>query len=377
MNRSADPRTRGAARGSVVAVAAAVALIVLALVLYQGGAGPSGTADASPVRTLPTLPTLGPRTSPVPQTVATEPPGPTTDPLSVAACKVDQLAMAAGGWSGATGSMAGGVTLVNVSSETCRVSGRPSLELEDKSGHAIAEGVAATADQPVAIVPGGVANVIAVWSNWCGDPPARPLSVTLSVAGTKGTLRATVVDWNAIGGEEFTSLPRCDQEGAGSSIGAPVPFRAAERPAPATDDAACAANDLAAFLGIWGAAAGTSYASVVLFNQGGVGCLIDASPPLELRDANGRLLVRGERWPDAGPLDLPAGLAASTYVGFADWCLRPPKLPFAWNLRIGGELLPIALTSKRSVIGIPACQSAPASATPDLFYNGPFALPEQ
>ena len=115
---------------------------------------------------------------------------------------------------------------------------------------------------------------------------------------------------------------------------------------------------------------------MVLFNQGGVGCLVDGSPPLELRDAAGEVVARGERSKDAPAVDLPAGLAASTFIGFADWCLRPPKLPFAWDLRIGGERLPIALTSKRSVIGVPACQSDPASTSPDLFFSDPFALPD-
>ena len=376
MDRGSHVRASGAARGSVVAVVAAVAFIVLAFVLYQGGAGPSGSAIGSPGPTLRGLPTLEAHPTAVPPTVPTDSPASTTDPLSVAVCGIDQLALAAGGWSGATGSMAGGATLLNVSSETCRVSGKPSLELLDRAGKVIAEGQPASAEQPVAILPGGVATVIAVWSNWCTDPPARPLTLTLSLAETKGTLRAAVVDWNAIGGEESSSLPRCDAEGAGSSIAAPTPFAAPERPEPESDDAACAAEDLAAFLGSWGAAAGTSYASVVLFNQGGVGCLVDGSPPLELRDAAGEVVARGERSKDAPAVDLPAGLAASTFIGFADWCLRPPKLPFAWELRIGGERLPIALTSKRSVIGVPACQSDPASTSPDLFFSDPFALPD-
>ena len=114
-----------------------------------------------------------------------------------------------------------------------------------------------------------------------------------------------------------------------------------------------------------------------MFNQAGVACVLDGSPPLELRDANGKLLATGEAWPDAAPVDLTAGQAASTFIGFADWCLPAPKLPFQFDVRIGGERVAVRTTSSHSVIGTPACESHPRSSRPDLFYSGPFALPER
>jgi hypothetical protein len=359
----------------MVAIVAAVALLVLAFVLYQGGAGPSGTADASAAPTLPILPTPDPRTSQVPQTLPTEPPGPTTDPLSVAVCKIDQLALVAGGWSGATGSMGGSATVLNVSPETCRVSGKPSLELRDKAGKVIATGQKAAAGAPVALLPGGVAGVIAVWGNWCADLPARPLSLRVSLAETKGTLRARVVDWNAIGGEESSSVPRCDSEGAGSTIDAPGPFAVPEPPEPVADLPACAAEDLAAFLGSWGAAAGTDYSLAAVFNQGAESCMLNGSPELQLLDAHGSLLATGDRWPDAEVIELPAGWAAVTYIGFADWCQPPPKLPLQFDLRIGGDRMALAPTSELSAIAVPSCFSEPGNKAPTLIYTGPFALP--
>lgn len=370
----APQRTSGAARASVIAVVAAVALFVAAIALYQSGAGPAATASPPPA-----LPTLAPRPSVPNVPPPTDLPGPTIDPGSVGACRLDQLALVAGGWSGATGSMAGGTTLINASSEACRISGTPSLQLEDKAGKVIAKASRpASEGASVVLVPGDAAGVIAVWDNWCADPPSRPLALRLTLAKVEGSLRARVLDWNGgVGGSELSSLPRCDAEDAPSTIGVPEPFAAMGPPEPGTDDAPCAAEDLVAFLGGWGAAAGTSYASIVVFNMAGVGCILDGSPPLELRNGNGALLARGAPWSEKESVDLAAGWAARTEVGFADWCAPPPRLPLAFNLRIGGARLAVAPTSRHAVIDTPACQSDPPSAEPDLFYTGPFALPDR
>jgi hypothetical protein len=357
-------------RGSVVAIAAAAALGIAAVFLYQAGGGPQASfAPSVAVHATAETP------SQVPSPTASSPAEPTIAPTAVGPCAVRQLALVAGGWGGATGSMAGGATVLNVSSEPCRVTGTPRLELRDGDGRAIAGGRPASGDESAVLVPGGGAGVTMVWRNWCGAAPATPLSVRLTLVGG-GALTARVIDWSGgIGGAEADSLPRCDTEGSPSTIAAPGAFAVPDLPEPAGDELPCVSTDLAAFLGSWGAAAGTSYASAAVFNQAGEGCLLEGSPPLELRDADGRIVARGEPWPAAGNLVLPAGWAAQTFIGFADWCAAKPKLPLAFALRVGGARLPLVPTSTSSEIGVPACESDPPSSDPDLSYTGPFALP--
>ena len=222
-------------------------------------------------------------------------PEPTIDPMSVASCTADDLAMSAGGWGGATGSMAGGAALVNVSVEPCRIGGKPVVELFSKKGAAIAESsrAEAVAGPTVVLESGGVADVITVWMNWCGDPPVRPLFLRLSLPDGGGSLESEVREWD----RGTTSLPRCDLANAPSTIGVPEPFSAPEPSSGDAEPAACTAGVLTAYLGGWGAAAGTSYANVVVLNVGGLDCLLATSPVLELRDAGGKMLATGERCP--------------------------------------------------------------------------------
>lgn len=329
----------------------------------SGTATAAGSAVTSPVAVLPTR---------VPPTNETSPaPEPTIDPKPLVACAPDNLAMMAGGWGGATGSMGGGATLINVSNEACRIEGWPGLELLAHDGTVIASGVPAAPGEPVAVAPGGAAGVIAVWMNWCGDPPARPLTMRLSLADGAGTFSAEVRSWEGGG----TSVPRCDAPGSPSTIGAPEPFTSAEGDIGSGPAAPCAADKLDAFLGSWGAAAGTSYAPVVILNHSTVACTISTRPRLDLLDASGTLLRTGEMWFDIDTtVDLSAGSTAISYVGFANWCIARPALPLQFALRIDSLLVPIAPTSEFSEIPLPYCNSVGETPPPGLFWSGPFVL---
>ena len=269
--------------------------------------------------------------------------------------------------------MGGGAGLINMSIEPCSIEGWPAVDLL-ANDTVIATGTPTRPGSVVVLPPGGVAGVITVWSNWCRDAHPPDLVLRLSVIGWDRGLVAPVVDWPGSGG----SVPRCDTPTAPSTIGVPEPWATSQRPEGGYVPEACTTAGLSAYLGSWGAAAETSYANVVVFNRSGVDCLLAASPPLELRDANGRLSLSAERWadPDSTFL-LPAGWAAISTIGFANWCVAPPKLPFRFDLRIGAERLAIAPTSARSEIGVPTCNSAPATPPPLLGYTGPFVLPGQ
>jgi hypothetical protein len=300
---------------------------------------------------------------------------PTPDPMSLPECTADELALAAGGWGGATGSLAGGAVVINVSPNPCRVGGKPALALFAKKGDAIARSVAAESGMgadAVVLPPGGVAGVIIVWSNWCGDPPTLPLFLRLTLHDGRGELSATI---RAMGPGLLDAVPRCDAPGGVSTIGVPLPFSAPEPSMGGYQPQACAADELAAYSGDWGPALGTFYTTLVVLNVGGFDCLLETAPALELRDANGGLLpvAQSESPPvSASTLMLPSGWAAVTRLAFADWCSTPPALPLQLDLVIGSSRVKV---ESRADVPVPACMSAPQSPPPTFAYDVPLAVP--
>jgi len=174
-----------ASAAAAVGTVALVSLVLVALVLGPL-AGPSPSPSPAPPSASPSpqpSPERSPQATPnlgvIPwidaTPVASPTPAPTVDPRSMPPCTAHDLVLVAGGWSGATGSEAGGATVINLSGTPCTVSGRPGVDLLDARGRVIAPGVdkPATGSDLVVLQPGGVAGVITVWQNWCGDPPRR------------------------------------------------------------------------------------------------------------------------------------------------------------------------------------------------------------
>jgi hypothetical protein len=317
--------------------------------------------------------------SPSPAPNATIESTPTPVPLSVAPCSPDDVAVFAGGWGGATGSMAGGASLINVSVEPCSIVGKPAVDLLASDGTLIAKGTPASPGPVGVLVPGGLAGVITVWSNWCGETHPRDLVLRLSLLDWDRGLLAPVVIWRqpgVVGGPGPDSVPRCDTPTAPSAIGVPEPWALPGPFEPNVVAEPCAAEALAGFLGPWGAGLGNLYANAAVLNIGGVDCLLPASPLLELRDGSGKLLVTGEPWADAeSPLVLPAGWSAIARIAFANWCVASPALPLRFDLIVGGERLPIAPASERAVVAPPSCNSGLETPPPLLGYDAPFTVP--
>jgi hypothetical protein len=368
-------------RPAVAALATLLGVAVLvALVLAVAGPlaittdRPSASASATPHGTA----EESARTGVIPWIDATPAPPPTPeptpDPRTFPACTANELVLTAAGWGGATGSMAGGASVVNLSSNPCTVAGKPGVELIDKGGTVIATGhgpETGPASPLVVLQAGGVAGVTIVWSNWCGDPPPRPLIVRLSLAAG-GDLMATVREDGPGGPSE---VPRCDSPGAGSTFGVPVEFAPPEPSSGGYQPVACPVGVLGAYLGDWGAAAGTSYANLVVLNLGSVDCLVPTSPTLELSDAAGRRVLVSQSEPppaSASTLLLPPGWAAIVNVGYADWCAQTPTQPLRADLAVGAERLPVIA---RSAIPVPPCMAAPATPPPDLFFDGMLSIP--
>jgi hypothetical protein len=196
------------------------------------------------------------------------------------------------------------------------------------------------------------------------------LSLRLSLPAGGGDLSAVLRP----GRGTLAGVPRCDAPGAGSTVGVPVPFSA---PAPSDggyQPDTCTPDALAAYLGRWGAAAGTSYASIVVLNASSFDCLLAPSPTLELRDAGGRLMATAPLPSPAAsaPILVPSGRAAAAMLGFADWCLSPPAMPLRLDLRVDGGAVKV---DARSGIPVPGCMSAPQTPPPMMFLDSPLSVP--
>ena len=370
-------RTRAGALGAM-----AVGVVVVGIAILAVGGPLASRSTVGPSTSPAPSQTAGPSTSAqalVPWIDATPAPSPTPepspDPRSYPTCTAGDLVLQAEGWGGATGSLAGGASVLNLTANPCTVTGRPSVALLDARGEVIAPATAPSAVDPgaapVVLPSGGVAGVIIVWGNWCGAPPKLPLSVRLSLPDQGGTLTATV-------GQAPVSpagvVPRCDSPGDGSSLGVPLSFSAPEPSSGGYQPDTCAVDGLAAYLGAWGGAAGSSYTRLVVSNTGSFDCLLDRAPTFELRDANGRRLVvaQSDLPPASASILLPAGWAAVATIGFSDWCTADPQTPLHADLLIASRRLAI---DARSPIPVPACMAAPATPPPALFYYIPFATP--
>jgi Domain of unknown function (DUF4232) len=377
-------------RGVLLATAAvtAVAALAIGLLLGQlaparvggptGSPEPSGSPGATPAPEpswpLGVIPWIDASPSPSPAPPST----PTPDPAAYPACAASDLAMVGGGWGGLTGGqLSGGAYVVNISIAPCRVSGVASVVLLDVSGTQIAApyaGQSSAAPTPIALPPAGVASVGFAWSNWCGAKAALPLQLRLTLPDDGGTLTGPVraIGQNQPPGGTATQFPGCLDASTGSSISAVSAFTPAQSSA-APASHACVAGQLAAFSGRTGPAAGTEWTTLFVLNVPGFTCTLPASPTLELRDADGKLLVTAQPSPPANAtLTLPSATAASTVVGLSDWCTATPKLPLALDLVIGGTRVPVVISEP---LYDPGCNSPGETHPPYFGYGGALALP--
>jgi hypothetical protein len=383
LDRVATDRVRpGPLRPAARAVAGlrSTALLVVAVGLVIGAIVAAGSSVPA---TTPgsSLPQVSAAIGMIPWINATPPPSPTaeptTDPSTLPACQPSDLALVAGGWGGATGSMGGGIVLVNVSANPCHVAAKPSVELLDATGQLIAAPAAGwnPAGEIVALAAGGGAGGILVWSNWCLPPPSLPLRVRATIDRGATPLTAEVRVWES-GGPE---VPRCDDPLGGTSVGVATPLVAPGPPSGGAEAAPCASGDIVAFSGVWGAGLGSSYTSLVVFNGSGVDCTVPSSPKLELRDASGRLLASTEAGPAASQaVVLPSNGTARASLAFADWCVAPPALPLHLDLRIGSTAVQVnaqTVVSPEVAIPVPPCMAQPATPPPGFDYNEPFTVP--
>lgn len=143
-------------------------------------------------------------------------------------CRAGNL-RATAGWQGATGSMAGPVTLTNTSKQACILLGPLRVRLEDAAGRTLAFSepapAAKQAEQDVLLAPGEKASALLHWSNWCGPRPGG-MGLRVILLERLGQLVATAPD--DLNGMEGT--PRCDAPSSKTllTLGVLAPVEAVE-----------------------------------------------------------------------------------------------------------------------------------------------------
>ncbi len=152
-----------------VAAVAAAAAIAVAAGSWLDGDGRSGLGSdgsQSPDSTTSAAP------------IASAPPS-----ADLAPCRSADLAVSSDAWNSGAGSRGTTIVFRVVDSAVgCRLGGALVGRITDGTGSILAE--AQSESVPVATVPGGTQFEVGVaWSNWCGPEPARPLELSLTLAG--------------------------------------------------------------------------------------------------------------------------------------------------------------------------------------------------
>lgn len=223
-------RGLGSAAVVIIAVALVGAVVVSRLPGPAGStppiesSGPSATASAE---TPSATGLLGSPLAVVPWVNATPPPQPARPtprpvPPGTRVCTPDDLTATAE-WQGATGSMAGGIRVTNVSSSACVVDGPPKLAVI-KAGTTTMP----TAYSASQVLPGGTAPPGAgllepgdegswwlFWTNWCGQDLV-PTTLAVTLPDGSGTVAA--VPGSSPPGAGMSGRPRCDAPSSPSSL---------------------------------------------------------------------------------------------------------------------------------------------------------------
>jgi hypothetical protein len=370
--RSTRSGRLGALRWASFVVGLGLVAVLGSLVV---GGRPEASASPSPAKAADASPTTPPGAIAwIDQAYVIPTPEPTDPPSALASCDPSRLAMVAGGWGGATGSAAGGVTLVNVSPVPCRLEPPSAVVLRDADGKLVASRPSADGVglQAIGLPAAGSAWAILVWSNWCGPVPPGPLELELTLPAPDGDAGGDVLKTRMRNDDGGSLTPRCDVPGGGSSIGT-LQFQATGEGSGGSDLRACAPADLIAWSGDWGAAAGTWYSEIAVLNVSSFDCLFPSGPRVELRDAHGQVAVAAT--PDAtspSTFVLPAGSSAGSWLALSDWCTAPPPLPLRADVVLGSARLDVALmNTPYAAIPVPYCNGEPATTPP---YFGPEAF---
>jgi hypothetical protein len=178
----------------------------------------------------PSPPTAGPQ-PPTPQaTTAAETPTQAAEPsatpesLLPPACKASDLQGIAG-WQGATGSLAGAVSVVNKGNAACTLEGYPGVHVVAGDGSMLPVADVEPSDDPgsccaplhappLVLHPGERGFARFAWRNWCGTQKG-PWKLAVALPGAGGQLDVPVLTPD---GKQASDTPRCDTSSEASTI---------------------------------------------------------------------------------------------------------------------------------------------------------------
>jgi len=367
-----------------------VAVVIVAVLGWQSLAtrhapATSDSPSATPAPSRPSEATLPPGVIPWLDAAYVPPtPEPTASVGALPLCFRGDLVLLASGWGGATGSMAGGATLINTWANACRIEKLRDAVLRDADGHVVAQAtflvnLESDATNRLGLAPGQAASANVVWMNWCGNSIPRPLRLELSLTldtdgGPQTSVLTAPVESEEPGNEGQT--PRCDAPGGSSTLGV-LPFEPVANEPSGHAAPACRAADMRAFAGDGGSAAGTWYTPVVLYNRSPFECSLATEPILELRDATGRLLVVTMPVRDVpSVIVVPAQSTAAARLGLSNWCLAEPPVPLAVDVLVGTGRVDVAGSTSGYSFGLPGCSSGLGTPPPSFGLEAGFALPD-
>jgi hypothetical protein len=146
-------------------------------------------------------------------------PGSSDLPTSTAQSDVCNLSRLTGTatWQGATGTLAGVLTLTNYTNLTCKLQGRPRISIRDQAGQNLSVQLLAgdSSGEVLWLDPEQAASAEFVWRNWCGTLPQGTVYLTVTLPGHPGQLTVEVLDPN---GRPMADTPRCDADGSASTL---------------------------------------------------------------------------------------------------------------------------------------------------------------
>jgi hypothetical protein len=154
-----------------LAAAAAVALAVAACATPTPSPGPTVTPASSPGATTTPAPTVGPSPTEV------------GSPAN-ADCTPADIELTHGRIDGAAGSRFTTLTVTVTGPTACVLPAGPTVELVDAGGAILITSVA-TGASSLDLSPGATATSTIQLANWCTDPPAQPVTLTLVLGSAK------------------------------------------------------------------------------------------------------------------------------------------------------------------------------------------------
>ena len=138
---------------------------------------------------------------------------------AVAACQPLDVALSAEPWGGAAGSRGTIVTVTLANGRyPCALAGQATGVISDANGTVLVSGgsVTAAGAPAVDLEPNTAFTVGVAWSNWCGNDPAAPVSLSLKFEGWTSAVPVTVPSG-------ANPVPPCNGAGSPTSLSVTSP----------------------------------------------------------------------------------------------------------------------------------------------------------